>query len=208
MKKNLILTTALIASVFLLSQCDNKSETKDNKSADSTKTKEAAKPNYGGYENQVKWGEHLVTICGCNDCHTPKKMGPHGPELDSALILSGHPAKMPAPDVNRKDMESKGLVVTNTLTAWVGPWGISYAGNLTSDPTGIGGWQEENFIRALREGKFKGIENARLLLPPMPWEFFKSMSDDEIKAIFAYLKSTKPIQNVVPPPAPPVMAAK
>ena len=56
---------------------------------------ETPKPNYGGYESQVKWGEHLVTICGCNDCHTPKKMGPNGPELDMSLMLSGHPSQTP-----------------------------------------------------------------------------------------------------------------
>jgi len=208
-KRNHTFIVALVASVFLFSQCgDNKSESKDNKSADSTKTKEAPKVNYGGFETQIQWGEHLVLICGCNDCHTPKKMGPHGPELDSTLWLSGHPAKMPAPDVNRKDAESKGLAVTNDLTAWVGPWGISYTGNLTSDPTGIGGWQEANFITAIKKGKFKGMENARDLLPPMPWQEYKNMSEDELKAIFTYLKSTKPIQNVVPPPTPPVMAAK
>ena len=113
---------------------------------------------------------------------------------------------MPAPDVDRKEMESKGLIVTQDLTAWVGPWGISYAANITPDATGIGSWQESNFITALREGKFKGMTSARNLLPPMPWQLFKEMSDDEIKAIFAYLKSIKPVKNIVPQPEPPVSA--
>ncbi|MBK7255844.1 MAG: c-type cytochrome [Ignavibacteria bacterium] len=151
-------------------------------------------------------GEHLVTIGGCNDCHTPKKMTPQGPVPDESLMLSGHPEKMPAPDVDRKEMESKGLIVTQDLTAWVGPWGISYAANITPDATGIGSWQESNFITALREGKFKGMTSARNLLPPMPWQLFKEMSDDEIKAIFAYLKSIKPVKNIVPQPEPPVSA--
>jgi hypothetical protein len=113
---------------------------------------------------------------------------------------------MPAPDVDRAEMERKGLAVTQTLTAWVGPWGISFAGNLTSDATGIGLWEEASFIRALREGKFKGMENGRGLLPPMPWEMFRLMTDDELKAMFAFLKTTKPISNIVPQPVPPISA--
>jgi hypothetical protein len=113
---------------------------------------------------------------------------------------------MPPPDVNRKEMETKGLSVTNTLTSWVGPWGISYAANLTSDATGIGNWTESAFITALRKGKYEGIESGRSLLPPMPSAMYTSMSDDELKAIFAFLKSTKPINNVVPLAQPPVLA--
>ena len=135
-------------------------------------------------------------------------MTPQGPELDNSLMLSGHPAQMPPPDVNRKEMEKKGLVVTSTLTAWVGPWGISYAANLTSDATGIGNWEESSFIRAIREGKYKGIASARTLLPPMPWQMYKNMTDGELKAIFAYLKSTKPISNIVPQIQPPASASQ
>jgi len=163
-------------------------------------------PDYNGYESQVAWGKHLIDVSGCNDCHTPKKMTERGPVLDSSLMLSGHPSLMPAPDIDRKEIETKGLTVTQDLTAWVGPWGISYAANLTSDPTGIGNWQESNFLIALREGKFKGISSSRTLLPPMPWEMFKFLTDDELKAMFAYLKSTKPINNVVPQAEPPVLA--
>ena len=161
---------------------------------------------YGGYESQEKWGEHLVLIGGCNDCHTPKKMTDRGPVLDMDLMLSGHPADMPPPDVDRAEMEKKGLAVSNTLTSWIGPWGISFAANLTSDETGIGNWQESNFITAIRQGKFKGIEGARTLLPPMPWEMIANMTDDELKAVFAYLKSTRPIRNIVPDAQPPVTA--
>lgn len=193
------MTLAIVASSFVLTQCSApKPEEKP--------TPEPVLAAYGGYESQEKWGEHLVMIAGCHDCHTPKKMGPNGPELDMDLMLSGHPAQMPPPDVDRKEMESKGLAVSNTLTAWVGPWGISYAANLTSDATGIGNWQESNFITAIRKGKSKGIESARTLLPPMPWQGIANMTDDELKAVFAYLKSTKPIPNVVPEVAPPVMA--
>ena len=204
MKKfSFIFGFACIAAVILLSQCAGKPE-----ETATTTPYENATPNYGGYDTQVKWGEHLVTICGCNDCHTPKKMGPMGPELDSTLMLSGHPSSLPGPDVDRKLMESKGNVVTTgSLTSWAGPWGISYTANLTSDETGIGTWQESNFITAIRDGKFKGLASARPLLPPMPWQMYRNMTDDELKAVFAYLKSTKPIKNVVPEPTPPAMAA-
>jgi hypothetical protein len=86
------------------------------------------------------------------------------------------------------------------LTSAVGPWGASFAGNITSDATGIGNWTEENFIRALRKGKYKGLENSRDLLPPMPWFVYKNMTDEDLKSIFAYLKTTKPVENVVPAP--------
>ncbi|MEP6596675.1 MAG: diheme cytochrome c-553 [Ginsengibacter sp.] len=207
MKKVSIAIVILLSLViFIFLQC-NDSENKSNDKVIQNDTAVAANSN-GGFESQVKWGEHLVTIGGCNDCHTPKKMTPMGPELDSSLALSGHPAKMPPPDVDRKLMEGKGLVVTQTLTAWVGPWGISYAANLTSDSSGIGDWTEDRFILCLREGKWEGLAGSRQLLPPMPWFTYKFMSDDELKAIFAYLKSTKPIQNNVPVPVPPALARK
>lgn len=192
--------TAIIVSALILCQCNEKqsSENKSITEIDSTQKI------YGGYESPVDYGKHLVEIIGCGDCHTPKKMTPQGPVPDTTLLLSGHPSSMPAPNVNRNEMERKGLVVTNDLTAWVGPWGISYAANLTPDKTGIGNWSEEQFILALREGKAKGLERARQLLPPMPWQAFSLMKDEELKAIFAYLKSIKPINNIVPPPDPPV----
>ncbi len=104
-------------------------------------------------------------------------------------------------------MRSKGLAVTGDLTVWVGPWGISYSANLTPDAAGIGNWSENNFIISIREGKYKGIPTARILLPPMPWPVYSKMTDDELKAIFSYLKSIKPINNLVPQIAPPVSAA-
>lgn len=193
MRKNALLIT-LTSVVFVFHSCtDSKTE-----SAPAT-----AKESFGGFESQVKWGEHIVLASACHDCHTPKKMTPQGPVEDMDLALSGHPAAAPDPDVNRKEMQDKGLVVTGDLTSWVGPWGISYTANLTSDSTGIGMWKEEQLMLAIREGKFKGLATSRTLLPPMPWMMYKNMTDDELKAIFAYLKSTKPIKNVVPPPVPP-----
>jgi len=124
-------------------------------------------------------------------------------------MLSGHPAGMPKIDVDRKAMEKKGLVVTMDLTEWVGPWGVSYAANLTPDSTGTGNWTIENFMLALREGKAKGLADSRTLLPPMPWnEVTKHYTDGEIKAIFAYIRTVKPVRNSVPAPLPPASAGK
>lgn len=205
MKKLSAITVIIVACILVFSQCTDNNTTGSKNEKDTILV--GSKSN-GGYESQAKWGEHLVMVGACGDCHTPKKMGAHGPEEDSTLLLSGHPAKLPPPDVNRQEMESKGLAVTQSLTAWVGPWGISYSANLTSDDSGIGTWSEDQFIYALRNGKFKGLPGSRMLLPPMPWHAIRNHTDDELKAIFAYLKSTKPINNLVPPPAPPVSAGK
>ncbi len=201
MKTRIIITFFIIMLIPLLWISCNGNQAPDSKS-----TPDNQKSN-GGFKDQVEYGRHLVAIIGCNDCHTPKKMTAMGPVPDTSLLLSGHPANSPFPDVNRKEMEAKGLAVTGDLTAWAGPWGISYADNLTPDSTGIGNWTEQQFSRAIREGKWKGLKDSRQLLPPMPWQEFSNMTDDEVSAIFAYLKSIKPIHNVVVPADPPVSAA-
>jgi mono/diheme cytochrome c family protein len=195
----------LIISMVMLSRCTEKRPATDLQDPENLYPKES---NFGGFASQTAWGEHLVLIGGCHDCHTPKKMTNHGPVLDTALWLSGHPANMPRIDIDRKEIEAKGLAVAMDLTEWVGPWGVSFSANLTPDPSGIGNWTVEQFIYALREGKSKGIPDARPLLPPMPWEMIRNMTDDEMKAVFAYLRSIKPINNIVPAPVPPVSATK
>ena len=154
------------------------------------------------HDSLVKRGEYLVSIMGCDDCHSPKKMGPHGPEPDPALRFSGHPAEMPLAPINPSATQGWVLFDMN-LTAMVGPWGISYAANLTSDSTGIGGWSEKQFFTAIRQGKYKGLEGNRMLLPPMPWPQYAKATDQDLKAIFTFLKSTRPVKNVVPLPVPP-----
>lgn len=202
MKARIITTFFIIAIASLVwISCDqNQPESKSTSGNIDQK-------NNGGFKDQIEYGKHLVTIIGCNDCHTPKKMTPMGPVPDTSLLLSGHPAKIPFPDINRKEIEAQGLAVTSDLTEWAGPWGISYADNLTPDATGIGSWSKAQFLRAIRKGKWKGLKDSRELLPPMPWQEFSKMTDDELSAIFAYLKSIKPVQNIVPPPTPPVLAS-
>jgi len=160
----------------------------------------------GGKEALIERGHYLVTMGGCNDCHSPKKMTPNGPVPDAARLLSGHPAdeKLPAVPPNIFGPDKWGAITNNNLTGWVGPWGTSYASNLSPDPeTGTGAWNEEPFIRILRTGKFMG--SGRDILPPMPWQEFAKITDADLKAIFVYLKSLKPVKNQVPAsvPAPP-----
>lgn len=148
----------------------------------------------------VQYGKYLVTITGCNDCHTPKKMGPKGPELIEELLLSGFQGKNAIPEFDKERMQKGFAQMSPDMTAAAGPWGISFAANLTPDETGIGSWTFEQFKTAMTQGKYKGMENGRPLLPPMPWFNFTEMKDEDLRAIFAYLKSIKPVENVVPAP--------
>jgi cytochrome c553 len=148
----------------------------------------------------VKRGEYLVSVIGCDDCHSPKKMGPNGPEIDMDLRLSGAPGNRPMAPVDSGALKKGWVLFAPDLTSAVGPWGTSFAANLTSDDTGIGNWTEAQFIKALREGKFKGMDNTRPLLPPMPWFNLAKLSDQDLKSIFAFLKTTKPVENRVPAP--------
>ena len=143
-------------------------------------------------------GKYLVSAMGCNDCHTPAKMGPNGPEPDMARMLSGHPEGMKLPPPPKPEGPWIATVAA-TFTAWSGPWGISYTANLTPDQnTGIGIWTEDMFVKAIREGKHMGT--SRPILPPMPWPAFRNLNDDDLKAIFAYLKTIPPVVNHVPDP--------
>jgi cytochrome c553 len=176
-------------------------------------TSAAAQAPASGKAEAVKRGEYLVTIAGCHDCHTPKVQGPHGEPLpDMARALSGHPADAPHPTWSPADMERHAMALTNPmLTAWAGPWGVSFAINLTPDEeTGLGGWTEEALIKAMRTGKHQGQPNGRPILPPMPWMAYQQATDEDLKAIWAYLRSIPPVKNrvplPVPPPAPPPAA--
>jgi len=187
-----------------LSGCENKPETVTEDTTEASTVEETV--SYGRFDSQIAWGEHLVAVMDCNICHTPKKLTDQGPVPDETLLLSGRPADRPGIDIDRKELEAKGLTVSSDFTEWVGPWGVSYAANLTPHETGIGNWTQEQFLFALRHGKSKGLEGSRDLLPPMPWPSISLMSDDEINAMFAYLKSIKPIENLVPAPLPPASA--
>ena len=154
--------------------------------------------------SQVERGKYLVMAGGCNDCHSPKIFTATGPAFDTTRLMSGHPAGtlLPAVPAGVIGPAGWGAITTNDMTAWAGPWGVSFTSNLTPDRrTGIGDWPEELFIKTLRTGKFMG--SSRDILPPMPWQTIGQMTDDDLKAIFAYLKSLPPIENQVPAPLPP-----
>ncbi|MGC3957356.1 MAG: diheme cytochrome c-553 [Verrucomicrobiota bacterium] len=148
----------------------------------------------------VQRGEYLVRFGDCGTCHTPLKFGPNGPEPDATRFLSGHPenTKLPPPDLK----PGPWFAATAGMTAWAGPWGISYAANITPDTnTGIGIWTEEMFLKAMRTGKHMG--DGRPILPPMPWQSIGTLSDEDLKAVFAYLRTVPAIQNRVPEPVTP-----
>ena len=195
--KTRIITAALFVVAIIIYSCNN-----NTTPALTAVEKDSTKNMYGDFATQVELGKHLAVIGGCADCHTPKKMTEDGPVDDVALAYSGAQSKMPLPDVTAQQL-SKGMAATYDQTAWVGPWGKSFAANITPDSTGIGLWSEDQFINCLRNGLYKGIKGSRPLMPPMPWQDYSQMSDKELKAIFAYLKSIKPVHNVVAEYEPP-----
>jgi cytochrome c553 len=163
----------------------------------------AAKPTPA---EMVKRGEYLVKASACEDCHSPKVMTAQGPVPDTSRTLSGHPAdsKLPKVPAGVLGPAGWGAITSGDLTAWAGPWGVSFTANLTPDETGLKGWTEDAFIQTIRNGKHMG--NGRDLLPPMPWPMYRNMNDDDLRALFAYLQSLKPIKNQVPMPIPPAGA--
>jgi len=148
-------------------------------------------------------GKYLVTTSGCNDCHTPWKVGATGPEPDMSRMLSGHPQdfELPPPP------EPQGpwiVAAAATNTAWSGPWGISFTANLTPDAeTGLGKWTLRNFVETIRTGRHMG--RGRVVLPPMPIPMYKHFTDADLEAVFAYLQSIPAVSNRVPEPVPPAV---
>jgi cytochrome c553 len=197
MRNSLRLLCAILLFMFFMNAC--------NEQAPEATTKEAAAKSL---EDIIKEGERLVASHDCEICHSPKQMGPQGPEIIPELRFSGHPSTATLPPTSEEALKAGWVLFTPDFTSVVGPWGQSYAANISSDSTGIGMWTEAQFKKAVTEGKLKGLDNTRPILPPMPWQAFKHLTDEEISSIFAYLKSTKPVKNVVPqakmnPPPPP-----
>lgn len=183
MKTRTLFTIATLLAVTFLVRCST-----DNLASDAPVKAAQAK---------IERGRYLVSIAGCHDCHTPWKMTELGPEPDMTRALSGHPEGMThAAPALRGPWVSAGNA---TNTAFAGPWGVSYAANLTSDSeTGIGFMDEATFVRTIRSGKHLGA--GRPILPPMPWPVYRNMTDQDLGAVFAYLMSTTPIKNKVPAP--------
>ena len=197
MRKRLHLFAApfLVAATFYIVSCNSSSD--NQKTTASNETKPLSQ------DELIKKGDYVVSTGACNDCHSPKVMTQMGPVPDSTKLLSGHPANEPMPPLGSEAGKPTGWIyMSPDITAFVGPWGISYAANLTPDSaTGIGAWTEEQFMNTLRNGKHLG--NGRPILPPMPWPDFGKKTDDDLKAVFAYLKSLPAVSNRVPGPVSP-----
>ncbi|MCF1422298.1 diheme cytochrome c-553 [Mangrovimonas futianensis] len=194
-RKNLFSVAPIFIVILFFNCVDKKSEP-----IETTVTNEPTT------EELITRGEYLTKTIGCDHCHTPKKMTPNGPVPDTDRWLMGHPANDTLPAIVTEALgPDKWLLFNNSLTAAVGPWGVSFSANITPDDTGIGSWSYDQFKIAMTKGKYKGMENGRPLMPPMPWESYVDMKEEDMMAIFEYLKSIKPIENVVPsyiPPAP------
>lgn len=188
---NKVVSAAAMAAMFIASVAACKSSASDKKAVPAA----AANP--------VARGAYLVNGMGCDDCHSPKRMGPRGPEVIAELRFSGYPASRPIQQPDGGDLKKGFVLMGPDNTSSVGPWGTSFAANISGDATGIGGWTEAQFLTAMKEGKSKGIAANRMLLPPMPWTVYRNLSDDDLKAIFAFLKASPAVRNVVPAPLPP-----
>ena len=121
---------------------------------------------------QGERGKYLVSIAGCNDCHTP---GYFFGKPDMSRYLGGS-------DVG---FEIPGL-------------GVFHGPNLTPDPdTGLGNWTVGQIVTALQAGK---RPDGRELAPIMPWRAFANLTKDDATAIAMFLKSLPPVKNTVPGP--------
>ena len=153
-------------------------------------------------QRRVERGKYLVTVGGCNDCHTPLKMGPNGPEPDMARMLSGHPDSFPISAGTTPATDQWMMTAAVSGTAFSGPWGVSFTANLTPDPeTGLGRWTEDMFVATMKTGRHQG--KGRPILPPMPYPNVGGLNDEDIRAVFAYLQSLPPVSNRVPAPIDP-----
>jgi hypothetical protein len=124
-------------------------------------------------------------------------LGLNGPEPDMSRMLSGHPETAqltPVPSLGKGPWT---WTASATNTAFAGPWGVSYTANLTPERlTGLGIWTEDMFIKTIRSGRHWGV--GRPILPPMPWPMYRNMTDEDLKSVYAYLRTIKPIRNQVP----------
>lgn len=170
--------------------------------------KEKSKPVAFTEGQVIARGKQLVSLGACHDCHTPKVFTETGGmHLDESRLLSGHPNGSPLPIIDEQVFKHGHWTYFNEhFTAAVGMWGMTFSKNLTPHGTGLKGWTPETFIATMRTGRHLGMETARPLMPPMPWENLKDLPDEDLTAIFKYLQTLKPIDNYVPEPMNPEQA--
>lgn len=165
--------------------------------------KRAAKQESPAYSAaQIERGAELVGEWKCNYCHTPEVRGNGRPVPDPERLLSGHPSDQGVPDMHDMIMGSaEYMEFLDNLEAsvWASDDKLVFAANITPDnETGIGTWSEEAFIQTMRSGTHMGI--GRRILYPMPWQELSELDDADLIAIYAYLRTVKPVHNSVPPP--------
>ncbi len=155
--------------------------------------------NVESQSDMIQRGKYLVdTVGACGHCHTPRA----GAEYDMEMYLAGHPANASYPRYNFSMMQQGIFLLTSPqMSAFSGPFGTTFASNLTPDnQTGLGEWTEEMFINAMRTGHHQGDTSNRKIFPPMPIKHYAEMNESDLKAIWAYLRSVKPVKNEVNPP--------
>jgi mono/diheme cytochrome c family protein len=125
----------------------------------------------------VKRGEYMITLAGCGDCHTP--MNDRGEFMEHLKFAGGEVLKMEG----------------------IRP--AAAAANLTPSSSGIPYYTEELFLETIRTGRVR----ERPLSDMMPWAYYRTMTDEDLKAIFAYLKTVKPVEHYVDNAMPPTACA-
>jgi hypothetical protein len=112
-------------------------------------------------------------------------------------MLSGHTSSLKVPRPPKLADGPWTWVGAGTNTAFAGPWGVTFTANLTPEQnSGLGIWTEEMFVRAIRTGRHMGT--SRQIMPPMPWQVYRNMTDEDLKSIYAYLRTIPPVSNHVP----------
>jgi hypothetical protein len=129
-------------------------------------------------------------------------MGPNGPEQDRSRALSGHPEQLVMPPAPVLPPGPWVASIAATFTAFASPGGTVFTRNLTPDKeTGLGDWTVEEFIATMKTGRERG--KGRPVLPPMPVQNLRALSDSDIRSLFAYLQSIPAIKNRIPQPIEP-----
>jgi cytochrome c553 len=167
----------------------------------------AARESQGPDPALVERGAYIVRTSGCHDCHTPWTLGENGPEPDMSRALSGHPAELVMPPPPKLPEGPWVWMGSASNTAFAGPWGVSFAANLTPDPeTGLGKWTVDTFMQTIRTQRHEG--KGRPLLPPMTAPVYAQLTDQDLRSVFAYLQSVTPMKNRVPAPVDPPEAQR
>lgn len=152
-----------------------------------TSTSSASTPSQ--FDDPIKQGEYLTKIAGCEICHTPYKS-----EYNDLPNLA--PEDIQVLSINEHDALDTDRLLAGGRVFDLGPLGFVMSRNLTPDPeTGLGEWTDEEIKTAIRTGVSR---DGRQLFPLMPYRVYNQMAEADLDAIVAYLRSLKPIENLIP----------